>query len=40
MNAIDELARQRVLPVLRCRDAEDALATARAAAAAGCPSSS
>ncbi len=36
MNAIDELARQRVLPVLRCRDADDALATARAAAAAGC----
>ena len=24
MNPIDELARQRVLPVLRCRDAEDA----------------
>jgi 2-dehydro-3-deoxyphosphogluconate aldolase/(4S)-4-hydroxy-2-oxoglutarate aldolase len=36
MNAIDELARQRVLPVLRCADAEDAIATARAAAAAGC----
>jgi Entner-Doudoroff aldolase len=36
MTAIDELARQRVLPVLRCSDAADALATARAAAAAGC----
>ena len=36
MKAIDELARQRVLPVLRCSDADDALATARAAAAAGC----
>lgn len=36
MNVIDELARQRVLPVLRCADAGDALATARAAAAAGC----
>lgn len=36
MNVIDELARQRVLPVLRCSDADDALATARAAAAAGC----
>lgn len=36
MNAIDELAGQRVLPVLRCADADDALATARAAAAAGC----
>ena len=36
MTAIDELARQRVLPVLRCSDAADALATARAAAAADC----
>ena len=36
MKAIDELARQRVLPVLRCSDADDALATARAAAAGGC----
>jgi 2-dehydro-3-deoxyphosphogluconate aldolase/(4S)-4-hydroxy-2-oxoglutarate aldolase len=33
---LDELERQRVLPVLRCADADDALATARAAAAAGC----
>lgn len=36
MSAVDELARQRILPVLRCADADDALATARAAAAAGC----
>ena len=36
MSAIDELARQRVLPVLRCADADDTIATARAAAAAGC----
>ena len=36
MDAIEELARQRVLPVLRCADAEDTIATARAAAAAGC----
>lgn len=36
VNALDQLGRQRVLPVLRCADAEDALATARAAAAAGC----
>ena len=36
MNAIDELARQRVLPVLRCADADDTIETARAAAAAGC----
>ena len=36
MTAIEALARQRVLPVLRCADAEDALATARATAAAGC----
>ena len=36
MSALEELARQRVLPVLRCRDAEDTIATARAAAAAGC----
>jgi len=32
---LEELARQRILPVLRCRDAEDTIATARAAAAAG-----
>jgi 2-dehydro-3-deoxyphosphogluconate aldolase / (4S)-4-hydroxy-2-oxoglutarate aldolase len=36
MSAIDELARQRVLPILRCADADDTIATARAAAAAGC----
>jgi 2-dehydro-3-deoxyphosphogluconate aldolase/(4S)-4-hydroxy-2-oxoglutarate aldolase len=36
VDAIAELARQRVLPVLRCVDAEDTLATARAAGAAGC----
>ena len=36
MDAIEELSRQRVLPVLRCADAEDTIATARAAAAAGC----
>ena len=36
MNAIEQLARQRVLPVLRCADAEDAIVTARAAGAAGC----
>lgn len=36
MSVLEELERQRVLPVLRCADAEDALATARAAAAAGC----
>jgi 2-dehydro-3-deoxyphosphogluconate aldolase/(4S)-4-hydroxy-2-oxoglutarate aldolase len=36
MSVLDELARQRVLPVLRCADPEDAVATARAAAAAGC----
>lgn len=33
---LEELARQRILPVLRCSDAEDTIATARAAAAAGC----
>jgi len=33
---LEELARQRILPVLRCKDAEDTIATARAAAAAGC----
>jgi len=33
---LEELARQRILPVLRCRDAEDTIATARATAAAGC----
>lgn len=36
MNAIEGLAAQRLLPVLRCADTDDALATARAAAAAGC----
>jgi 2-dehydro-3-deoxyphosphogluconate aldolase/(4S)-4-hydroxy-2-oxoglutarate aldolase len=36
LDAIEELARQRVLPVLRCADAEDTIATARAAGAAGC----
>ncbi len=36
VTAVEELARQRVLPVLRCADADDAVATARAAAAAGC----
>jgi len=36
VNALEELARQRILPVLRCTDAEDTIATARAAAAAGC----
>lgn len=36
VNALEQLARQRVLPVLRCAGADDALATARAAAAAGC----
>ena len=36
MSVLEELARQRILPVLRCRDAEDAIATARATAAAGC----
>jgi 2-dehydro-3-deoxyphosphogluconate aldolase/(4S)-4-hydroxy-2-oxoglutarate aldolase len=36
VNALQELARQRILPVLRCSDAEDTIATARAAAAAGC----
>lgn len=36
MNVLEELARQRILPVLRCADADDTLATARAAAAAGC----
>ena len=36
MSALEELGRQRVLPVLRCAGAEDTIATARAAAAAGC----
>jgi 2-dehydro-3-deoxyphosphogluconate aldolase/(4S)-4-hydroxy-2-oxoglutarate aldolase len=36
VSALEELGRQRVLPVLRCADAADTLATARAAAAAGC----
>jgi 2-dehydro-3-deoxyphosphogluconate aldolase/(4S)-4-hydroxy-2-oxoglutarate aldolase len=33
---LEQLERQRILPVLRCADAEDTIATARAAAAAGC----
>ncbi|HYK07313.1 MAG TPA: bifunctional 4-hydroxy-2-oxoglutarate aldolase/2-dehydro-3-deoxy-phosphogluconate aldolase [Gaiellaceae bacterium] len=36
MSAIEELGRQRVLPVLRCADADDTIATAKAAAVAGC----
>jgi 2-dehydro-3-deoxyphosphogluconate aldolase / (4S)-4-hydroxy-2-oxoglutarate aldolase len=36
LSAIEELGRQRVLPVLRCADADDTLATAHAAADAGC----
>ena len=36
MSILDELARQRVLPVLRAAHVTDAVATARAAAAAGC----
>ena len=36
MTVLDQLERQRILPVLRCADADDTLATARAAAAAGC----
>lgn len=36
MTVLDDLAAQRVLPVLRCADADDAVATARATAAAGC----
>ena len=36
MSSLEELGRQHVLPVLRCADAADTLATARAAAAAGC----
>ena len=36
MSALEELARQRILPVLRCSDADDTIATARAVAAAGC----
>jgi len=36
VSAIEELGRQRILPVLRCADADDTIATARAAAAAGC----
>jgi 2-dehydro-3-deoxyphosphogluconate aldolase/(4S)-4-hydroxy-2-oxoglutarate aldolase len=35
VSVLDELARQRVVLVLRCADAEDAIATARAAAAGG-----
>lgn len=35
MTVLDELARQGVVPVLRCADAGDAIATARAAAAGG-----
>ena len=33
VSVLDELERQRILPVLRCADAEDTIATARAAAA-------
>jgi 2-dehydro-3-deoxyphosphogluconate aldolase/(4S)-4-hydroxy-2-oxoglutarate aldolase len=36
VSVIEELGRQRVLPVLRCADKDDTLATAHAAAAAGC----
>ena len=36
MSALEDIAAQRVLPVLRCADADDAVATARATAAAGC----
>jgi 2-dehydro-3-deoxyphosphogluconate aldolase/(4S)-4-hydroxy-2-oxoglutarate aldolase len=36
VSVLGELERQRILPVLRCADAEDAIATARAAASAGC----
>jgi 2-dehydro-3-deoxyphosphogluconate aldolase/(4S)-4-hydroxy-2-oxoglutarate aldolase len=35
MTAFDQVAAQRIVPVLRCRDADDAVATARAAARAG-----
>lgn len=35
MSLLDELARQRVVPVLRCADAADAITTARAVAAGG-----
>ena len=35
MSVLDELARQRVVPVLRCADAPDAIATARAVAKGG-----
>jgi 2-dehydro-3-deoxyphosphogluconate aldolase/(4S)-4-hydroxy-2-oxoglutarate aldolase len=35
VSAIDELTRQRVVPVLRCADADDAVETARALAAGG-----
>jgi 2-dehydro-3-deoxyphosphogluconate aldolase / (4S)-4-hydroxy-2-oxoglutarate aldolase len=35
VSVLDELARQRVVPVLRCADAADAILTARAAAAGG-----
>jgi 2-dehydro-3-deoxyphosphogluconate aldolase/(4S)-4-hydroxy-2-oxoglutarate aldolase len=35
VNALELVERQRVVPVLRCRDAADTIATARAAAGAG-----
>jgi len=35
LTVLDDLAQQRVVPVLRCADADDAVATARAAAAGG-----
>lgn len=35
MSALELVERQRIVPVLRCRDAEDAIATARAAGRAG-----
>jgi 2-dehydro-3-deoxyphosphogluconate aldolase/(4S)-4-hydroxy-2-oxoglutarate aldolase len=35
VSVLEELARQRVVPVLRCADAADAIMTARAAAAGG-----
>ena len=35
MSALDAIAAQRVIPVIRCADAQDAVLTARAAAAAG-----
>jgi 2-dehydro-3-deoxyphosphogluconate aldolase/(4S)-4-hydroxy-2-oxoglutarate aldolase len=35
VNVIDDIARQRVVPVLRCADADDAVATARAVFSSG-----